>query len=166
MRLLGDMDNQLRPHGTKSKPTALDPPEEGENTKVSSTGPGNTTKTRTSCTNWFHPAQFGTINRIAKLNNFKNGQRIVNELQCGVSGESFKSLHRGTIVKWINRDGSGWTADTLEKVKWAAEQDVPDVPHIIAPGTVMGRPRTLVRVNIIYQSHSFPLRLLTLCHIF
>lgn len=99
--------------------------------------------------NWFHPARFSAIDSIAKLHRFQNLQAIINELQKGTAGQPYRSLHRGTLTKWIDHENRCWTAKTLEKVQLAAAtQDKHDAPHVVAPDKAIGRPSFLVRTKL------------------
>ena len=95
--------------------------------------------------NWFHPARWETIHAVARLNGYKNVSEIVNQLQRGISGQEYKSLHRGTVSKWIDKENHCWTAETLAKVHAAAQsQDASDAPHLVKPGTTLGRRSIMV----------------------
>lgn len=102
-------------------------------------------KPRARQVNWFHPARFATIDAVAKRDGFQSPQAILQELQKGTAGLEFRTLHWGTILKWIDSENRCWNKATLAKVQLAKSQDSSDAPHLVTPGKTLGRPQILVR---------------------
>lgn len=72
-------------------------------------------------TNWFHPSRWSTINAAGLRANFSSAHEIVRLAKLAPGGEdTFKTLDRGTVHKWIDKERGGWSESVLEKVRKAA----------------------------------------------
>ncbi|CAE7219385.1 unnamed protein product [Rhizoctonia solani] len=72
-------------------------------------------------TNWFHPSRWSTINAAGLRANFSSAHEIVRLAKLAPGGEdTFKTLDRGTVHKWIDKERGAWSETVLEKVRKAA----------------------------------------------
>ncbi|KEP50347.1 WD repeat protein [Rhizoctonia solani 123E] len=75
-------------------------------------------------TNWFHPSRWSTINAAGLRANFSSAHEIVRLAKLAPGGEeTFKTLDRGTVHKWIDKERGGWSETVLEKVRKAAVKE-------------------------------------------
>ncbi|KAG9100994.1 regulator of (H+)-ATPase in vacuolar membrane [Ceratobasidium sp. 370] len=75
-------------------------------------------------TNWFHPTRWSTINAAGLRANFSSAHEIVRLAKLAPGGEEmFKTLDRGTVHKWIDKERGGWNESVLEKVRKAAVKE-------------------------------------------
>ncbi|KAH7334363.1 hypothetical protein B0J17DRAFT_770714 [Rhizoctonia solani] len=75
-------------------------------------------------TNWFHPSRWSTINAAGLRANFSSAHEIVRLAKLAPGGEeTFKTLDRGTVHKWIDKERGGWSESVLEKVRKAAVKE-------------------------------------------
>ncbi|CAE6540687.1 unnamed protein product [Rhizoctonia solani] len=75
-------------------------------------------------TNWFHPSRWSTINAAGLRANFSSAHEIVRLAKLAPGGEeTFKTLDRGTVHKWIDKERGGWSEGVLEKVRKAAVKE-------------------------------------------
>ncbi|ELU39867.1 WD repeat-containing protein [Rhizoctonia solani AG-1 IA] len=75
-------------------------------------------------TNWFHPSRWSTINAAGLRANFSSAHEIVRLAKLAPGGEDiFKTLDRGTVHKWIDKERGGWSESVLEKVRKAAVKE-------------------------------------------
>ncbi|KAG9096000.1 hypothetical protein FS749_009294 [Ceratobasidium sp. UAMH 11750] len=75
-------------------------------------------------TNWFHPTRWSTINAAGLRANFSSAHEIVRLAKLAPGGEEmFKTLDRGTVHKWIDKERGGWSESVLEKVRKAAVKE-------------------------------------------
>ncbi|KAJ1301632.1 hypothetical protein OPQ81_008878 [Rhizoctonia solani] len=101
---------------TQSTIDALQPPSSPPTT--STTTPPRQRAVRT---NWFHPSRWSTINAAGLRANFSSAHEIVRLAKLAPGGEEiFKTLDRGTVHKWIDKERGGWSESVLEKVRKAA----------------------------------------------
>lgn len=92
--------------------------------------------------NWFAPAVWAGINEAQKRVGSWSAEKIVQSLQKNELGRSvYGSLHRATVWKWIDKDGTGWSRETLEKVEANRRQ------KFVGDKSRKGRPRILVRAG-------------------
>ncbi|QRV83291.1 hypothetical protein RhiJN_11307 [Ceratobasidium sp. AG-Ba] len=106
-----------------SKPESLLDP---EYTPTTATVVSNSTPSRQRAvrTNWFHPARWSTIDAAGLRANFSSAHEIVRLAKLSPGGEEiFKTLDRGTVHKWINKERGGWSESVLEKVRKAAVKE-------------------------------------------
>lgn len=75
-------------------------------------------------TNWFHPSRWSTINAAGLRANFSSAHEIVRLAKLAPGGEdTFKTLDRGTVHKWIDKEHGTWSESVLEKVRKAAVKE-------------------------------------------
>ncbi|CAE6416903.1 unnamed protein product [Rhizoctonia solani] len=75
-------------------------------------------------TNWFHPSRWSTINAAGLRANFSSAHEIVRLAKLAPGGEdTFRTLDRGTVHKWIDKERGGWSEGVLEKVRKAAVKE-------------------------------------------
>ncbi|KAG9128027.1 hypothetical protein FRC07_006141 [Ceratobasidium sp. 392] len=81
-------------------------------------------------TNWFHPTRWSTINAAGLRANFSSAHEIVRLAKLAPGGEElFKTLDRGTVHKWIDKERGGWSESVLEKVRKAAVKEAESWDH-------------------------------------
>ncbi|KDN42685.1 hypothetical protein RSAG8_06642, partial [Rhizoctonia solani AG-8 WAC10335] len=98
---------------------ALQPPSSPPTTSTT-TSP----RQRAVRTNWFHPSRWSTINAAGLRANFSSAHEIVRLAKLAPGGEeTFKTLDRGTVHKWIDKERGGWSESVLEKVRKAAVKE-------------------------------------------
>ncbi|CUA69631.1 hypothetical protein RSOLAG22IIIB_04006 [Rhizoctonia solani] len=105
---------QVQPVGDASQPPSSPP------TTSTTTSP----RQRAVRTNWFHPSRWSTINAAGLRANFSSAHEIVRLAKLAPGGEeTFKTLDRGTVHKWIDKERGGWSEGVLEKVRKAAVKE-------------------------------------------
>lgn len=86
--------------------------------------PATASRQRAVRTNWFHPTRWSTINAAGLRANFSSAHEIVRLAKLAPGGEEiFKTLDRGTVHKWIDKERGGWNESVLEKVRKAAVKE-------------------------------------------
>ncbi|KAF8598192.1 hypothetical protein BDV93DRAFT_609978 [Ceratobasidium sp. AG-I] len=86
--------------------------------------PATASRQRAVRTNWFHPTRWSTINAAGLRANFSSAHEIVRLAKLAPGGEDiFKTLDRGTVHKWIDKERGGWNESVLEKVRKAAVKE-------------------------------------------
>lgn len=86
-------------------------------------------------TNWFHPSRWSTINAAGLRANFSSAHEIVRLAKLAPGGEeTFKTLDRGTVHKWIDKERGGWSEGVLEKVRKAAVKEAESWDNVRGEG--------------------------------
>lgn len=98
------------PNNSSPDPEAIAHP----NTAFNAAKPAEKKK-RAPRTVWSEPILWGMITAAAKRAGFSKPQAIVNELQRGPNGAMFKTLDRGTVGSWINRERTGWSQGAIDR---------------------------------------------------
>ena len=94
------------------------------------TTPATASRQRAVRTNWFHPTRWSTINAAGLRANFSSAHEIVRLAKLAPGGEDiFKTLDRGTVHKWIDKERGSWNESVLEKVRKAAVKEAAQQPH-------------------------------------
>ncbi|CEL53897.1 hypothetical protein RSOLAG1IB_06679 [Rhizoctonia solani AG-1 IB] len=111
----------IAPDQAQAQPTVdISQPPGSSPTASTTTSP----RQRAVRTNWFHPSRWSTINAAGLRANFSSAHEIVRLAKLAPGGEDiFKTLDRGTVHKWIDKERGGWSDGVLEKVRKAAVKE-------------------------------------------
>ncbi|KAG8699167.1 hypothetical protein FRC11_013896, partial [Ceratobasidium sp. 423] len=101
-------------------------------------------RSRAPQVNYFELVRWSIIQTTVAITGFSSYEAIVDELQKGRHGTLFSTLHRATVQRWMNKDRTGWSENTLKRVAAAAEAHKACItPRAAAPGKKLGRPKRL-----------------------
>jgi hypothetical protein len=112
----------------KAEPSLMDGPPNfasGSTVPMLGSNPATTPpRQRAVRTNWFHPTRWSTINAAGLRANFSSAHEIVRLAKLAPGGEDiFKTLDRGTVHKWIDKERGCWSESVLDKVRKAAVKE-------------------------------------------